>query len=230
MLHITWLGHSGFAAETCGHLLVFDAYQHLDLIPIAPNKPTLYFASHNHGDHFNRDIFTHPADLFVLGADVRAKHTDMPLVHLDEGEKLERLGAHVETFGSTDAGVSFRVTTDGYYLFHAGDLNCWYWEEESTPQELQDDYTAWRTQLERLNDGTPIHVAFFPVDPRLGPHLAKGGVEYAAAVHPEWFIPMHFSAGDADVAAALEEIAAQGTRPLFPLQPGWSWTYIEKGA
>ena len=55
-MKITYIGHSGFLAETEHVLLLFDYYQ--GEIPALPGDKTLYvFASHRHRDHFNPEVF-----------------------------------------------------------------------------------------------------------------------------------------------------------------------------
>ena len=55
MIRVTFLGHSGFLAETDSALLLFD--WHKGDLPALPPKPLLVFASHQHKDHFNPRIF-----------------------------------------------------------------------------------------------------------------------------------------------------------------------------
>ena len=54
---------------------------------------------------------------------------------LSIGDVLENLPGDikVKAYGSTDAGVSFLVTTSGgRKIFHAGDLNDWHWQDDSS--------------------------------------------------------------------------------------------------
>ena len=37
----------------------------------------------------------------------------------------------IRTLRSTDEGVAFLVSVEGKMIYHAGDLNDWYWKEES---------------------------------------------------------------------------------------------------
>lgn len=76
----------------------------------------------------------------ILSRDIvrrrRAKETDADVL-LRRGDTYSDDMISVKAFGSTDAGVSFMVETDGKKVFHAGDLNNWHWEDESTPQEVK---------------------------------------------------------------------------------------------
>jgi L-ascorbate metabolism protein UlaG (beta-lactamase superfamily) len=101
----------------------------------------------------------------------------------------------VKTYGSTDIGVSFLVTACGLTIFHAGDLNDWYWEEESTPEELLQDEENYLKIIRKLA-GHKIDVAFIPEDPRLKHNAGRGVAHFKKIVAPEKIIPMHFPGND----------------------------------
>lgn len=55
-MKITYLGHSGFLAETKEHYLLFDYYT--GKLPVfLPEKKLTVFVSHSHQDHYNKEIF-----------------------------------------------------------------------------------------------------------------------------------------------------------------------------
>lgn len=55
-MRITYLGHSGFLAETKEHYLLFDYYT--GKLPVfLPGKNLTVFVSHSHQDHYNKEIF-----------------------------------------------------------------------------------------------------------------------------------------------------------------------------
>ena len=97
----------------------------------------------------------------------------------------------VKTYGSTDLGVSFFVQTDRLNIFHAGDLNMWYWYYESTEEELIEDRQKFIDEMEKMKD-EPVDVAFFPVDPRLKEYYYLGGKYFIELMKPDLFVPMHF--------------------------------------
>ena len=96
----------------------------------------------------------------------------------------------IQVFGSTDLGVSFLVSVDGWDIFHAGDLNWWYWENDEVEEKesMERDFKEEISKLKGLN----IDLAFFPVDPRLGDAFSKGGEYFINQLSPKHFIPMHF--------------------------------------
>ena len=136
-MKITYIGHSGFLAETEHVLLLFDYYQ--GEIPALPGDKTLYvFASHRHRDHFNPEVFgltqKHPGRMYVFSSDIwRSRVPEAEkgnLVSLKPRQEWQDDRIRVMTLKSTDEGVAFLVYADGRTFYHAGDLNDWRWEEE----------------------------------------------------------------------------------------------------
>ncbi len=199
-MNVTYIYHSSFLVETATKSLLFDYFEG-DLPPIDPAKPLYVFASHRHGDHFAPIIFTlakeHPDTTFILSDDIWRKR--VPEEHLDDTHFMKagmtiQLGEdeslEVTTLKSTDEGVAFLVKTDGTYLYHAGDLNNWYWSEE-TPKGNADMARAYNEQIKTL-EGIKLLAAFVPVDPRLGTAYDLGADELLDYTIPKYLFPMHF--------------------------------------
>jgi L-ascorbate metabolism protein UlaG (beta-lactamase superfamily) len=212
---ITYLFHSGFTVETANHFLVFD-YYHPSPRPNAgtltpdflKTKPTpCVLASHNHHDHFDRAILKW-ANLetltYVLSNDIHLSRPPARSYSLAPYQELTLPGLTIKTFGSTDQGVSFLITMDGLTLFHAGDLNCWRWKEDS-PAEQQRAVAAFQAEVAKIA-GNAIDIAFFPVDRRLETYFAAGALYFAARLQPKLLIPMHFGA-DYEVTRAFAALA-----------------------
>lgn len=203
---ITFLENSGFLVELPEVFLVFDymadpAHDVKKALEHKPDKPVVFLVTHNHRDHFNTDIFNLGQShrrVYVLSNDIptREIHDTMPIAWMSEGDTVEDLpgGLTVHAFGSTDAGVSYLVTSpDGYRIFHAGDLNDWHWDQESTEREIQKAKEAFTVITDRIASICPaVDVAFFPVDTRLGANCAAGAEQFLAAVKVANFFPMHF--------------------------------------
>lgn len=224
-MQLTLLGHSGFLVEGDTACLVFDCYtDELGLVGKLPfgRKKVLFFASHAHSDHYNRKILNY-ADAgevaYVLGHGIAMPRKGAAVI-LGKGQSTELLGIPVRAFGSTDTGVSFLLELEGKRLFHAGDLNDWYWEDESTAEELAHDEQWFLDEIAPLADSAP-DVAFFPVDARLGKHAIRGALHFARAARPAVIVPMHLSGGKGLpwelnqrlAAEGLDARAAQITRP-----------------
>lgn len=197
------------------------------------------FASHKHGDHFNPLILewqnTIPNIRYVLSNDIPKRHFGgLPheaiheAGHPDDGIQgarilrmkphetlaLPYIGMVIHTFKSTDAGVAFWVETNGKTIFHAGDLNLWYWEGESKSwnnnmiarysQEIG-EIKAWAAQRSSQAD-KGIDVAFLPIDPRLEGHRLDGYRLFMRELAPKAAFPMHFGTPDA-LATLMEDLA-----------------------
>ncbi len=131
---IWYLRHSGWAIRTKSAFLVFDYWDN-DPAPdekllanghIRPEElaglPVYVFASHDHGDHFDRQILDWkkavPNITYIQGFEPGAGEGTVslaPRVQKTIGPLV------VTTIKSNDAGVGFAVQVDGLTIFHAGD-------------------------------------------------------------------------------------------------------------
>ena len=196
-MDITYIYHSCFLLELTDATLLFDYFKGT-LPPIRNDKPLYIFASHRHHDHFNPvifSLFSHFPDVrFILSYDINKNHIPKPLltktVLLAPGQSVAFSHFQVCILRSTDEGVAFFIKTPHYTLYHAGDLNHWYWqgEDESWNREMG---RAYREEISKLS-GHTIDLAFIPADPRLEDAFSLGAVEFAQTVCPRYIIPMHF--------------------------------------
>ena len=188
----------------------------------APAGEAFYvLSSHFHADHFNPEVLTwrslHPDIHYILSADI-AKHRRAPrsaATFLHKGESYSDARLTVKAFGSTDEGVSFLLTLDGVTLYHAGDLNNWHWQDESTPEEVrkaEGDYLAELRNIQREVEA--VDVAFFPVDNRMGSDYMRGARQFVEAIRVGLFVPMHY---DEEVAAAA------AFRPIAQANGAGAW-------
>ena len=203
-MDITCIGHSGFLVELPDYNLIFDYFTDKTGVITADvfkNKNTAVFVSHNHSDHYNTKIFGwskwgNTAYILDGGCNV-PERTDSKIIMVGEGDDFDIFGGGVKikTYGSTDEGVSFLATAGDYVIFHAGDLNDWYWEDESTPGELIEYEENYLRIIRRLA-GRRIDAAFIPEDPRLGKNAGRGIQFFREIVAPVRIIPMHFPGND----------------------------------
>lgn len=212
---VRYIFHSGFAVKTYNHLLIFDYYggtgddklrqENFRLISreIQDASNTIIFISHSHSDHFDNDIFRLMDQAeniqYVFSSDVKVKNSKDNYYFIDPDEEIKLGSLSVRTFGSTDQGVSYLVNADNTNIFHAGDLNWWYWYYESTPEELAEyerDYKSIIQDIiyETQNKNIKIDIAFFPVDSRLKDFYYHGGEYFINKLKPGYFVPMHFGA------------------------------------
>ena len=200
-MKITFLGHSGYAVEISGLLLVFD-YETGCLPLDSDPAEAVFFVSHQHQDHFNPQIFSMEPlagrAAYVLSRDTRRKvrkiggpeerihyMTAGEEVCLDAGDQTLR----IRTLCSTDCGVAFLVGCGEYQIYHGGDLNCWSWPGDSK-QHRNQMVAEYRREIQKLK-GEKIHVAFCPLDPRLEEWYAEGFRYFLEHVDADYVWPMH---------------------------------------
>lgn len=235
---VTYLDHSGFMVTLPGVVLVFDYYRdpsnslkkELEKNPAAE---VVFLVSHHHPDHFNNAIFDLAQNhkrLFVLSDDIFSKlvpDKGLSVAWMKADDPAQELpgGLSVRAFGSTDAGVSYAVTTsDGEVIFHAGDLNDWHWEAESTQHEVVKARNAFEKIVNRIAEEIPsMDVVMFPVDSRLGADAGRGAREFTQKIKVANFFPMHFF-GKTDAACDFASyIATPDTTRCYCLDhPGHS--------
>lgn len=196
-MKITYIHHSSFLIETDSASLLFDYFEGtLPEIPV--EKPLYIFSSHRHGDHFSEVIF----DLakgrencsFILSSDIWTKRVPVELrdrtVSLEPDQTWNDAVLSVETYKSTDEGVAFWCWVDGKEIYHAGDLNHWYWEGEDENWN-RDMTAAYRAEIEKMR-GRKADVAFLPLDPRLEQWFYLGIDDWMRVADTGVIFPMHF--------------------------------------
>ena len=196
-MKVTYIHHSSYLVETDSVTMLFDYFQgELPEIPV--KKPLYVFASHRHGDHFSEVIFDlakkYENTIFVLSYDIEEKRVPEPLrgrtYFLKPDEIWEHEGLKVETYRSTDEGVAFWCSADGNEIYHAGDLNHWYWDGEDE-QWNKDMTAAYRSEIAKMR-GRTADVAFLPLDPRQEQYFYLGIDDFVKEVHVKHIFPMHF--------------------------------------
>ena len=172
---VTYIEHSCFLVETTECYLLFDYYGgEVPLPALDPAKPLLLFSSHAHHDHFSREIFAlrdrYPSAIFVLSADIPVPTAVQPFTcpMLPHEHRLLQLAGgrgtvSIDTLRSNDEGVAFIIRLGDLCIYHAGDLNNWWWDGDVEDQKLADIY---HEELERIR-GRHFTLAFIPLDPRL---------------------------------------------------------------
>ena len=204
-MKITYIHHSCFLAETESACLLFDYFEG-ELPPIPENKPLYILASHNHHDHFSETVFSlnHPKITYLLSWDIPAERVpEGKTVYFLQPQETWTDGClSLETYRSTDEGVAFWCCVDGKQLYHAGDLNHWYWEgeDEDWNRDMTDSY---RVEIAKMA-GKKADVAFLPVDPRLEQWFYLGADDFMQQADADVIFPMHFW-GDFSVCRRLKE-------------------------
>lgn len=196
-MRITYINHSGFLVETKECYYLFDYYKG-NLPVLDTRKPVIVLCSHFHHDHFNPEIFgilnrmdmTYQA---VLAKDIHKNNypvdTEVIKAYHDSVYELDNV-AEINTLLSTDSGVAFVLKTAEGVIYHAGDLNDWYWEGEPDADNRQMT-SSYRKEINKIKD-IHIDVAFVPLDPRQETHYADGMLYFLEHVDCDAVYPMHY--------------------------------------
>lgn len=217
-MKLTYIYHSGYAIEAEGFTIIIDYYKDSETEMVRNNllkkKGKLYVLStHSHHDHFNKEILTwrkeYPDIIYIFSKDILTNKnaTDSDAIYLDKSEFYQDETLFIRAYGSTDLGVSFLVKAENKIIFHAGDLNNWHWNEESTEEEIKEAENFYQRELNLLvADVKHLDLAMFPIDPRLGKDYMKGAEQFVDAIQTDVLAPMHFDKAY-DKAAAFAGIA-----------------------
>lgn len=227
-MKLTYIYHSCFALETEKVTIIFDYFKDSCEAPQSGlvnsylfTRPGRFYvlSSHSHYDHFNKEILQwrlrKPSIRYILSKDILGckKAREEDAFFIDKGEEYEDSLLSVKAFGSTDAGISFLIEVDGKKIFHAGDLNNWHWNEESTPEEVREAENHYLRELETLAECTShINLVMFPVDPRLGKDYMRGAEQFVSRINVDIFAPMHFDEEYAKANAFKQYAEAHGCR------------------
>ena len=205
---IYYLYHSGYAMEIDSDFFIFDYWSkykqnnkdnilnRIQNKDVFKDKSNIYvFVSHNHRDHFDPVILDwadiNPNIRYILSDDIVIDKSVGNFYYISPYETIDVDNINIKAYGSTDEGVSFLVKAYGLSIFHAGDLNWWYWFYESTEDEMKEYEHLYKNEIEKIS-GENIDIAFFPVDPRLKEYYYKGGEYFIENLKPKLFMPMHF--------------------------------------
>ena len=208
VVEIYHLFHSGVAVKLADKLLIFDYYNDTpandkrnlangviakDLLEEEDN--VFVFVTHSHHDHLNRVIFEweeyNQNINYIVSSDVRLERNQNNYYQLKQYQSLELSDLNIESYGTTDQGLSYYIETNGINIFHSGDLNWWHWNKFS-PEERKVEERDFKAEVERFKD-KEIDIAFVPVDPRLEEHYYLAGEYFAKTVQPKLLVPIHFS-------------------------------------
>lgn len=231
-MELIYIFHSGFILEGKDFAILTDYYRDTPDSEVHQKflqRPgRLYIlASHVHADHFNPEILSwkaaRPDIRYIFSEDIRdarqACYHDA--VFLRKGEEWNDDLVKIKAFGSTDAGLSFLIDVADKRIFHAGDLNNWHWEEESTPEEVETAEQQYSQELEVLAQYTShVDLALFPVDPRLGKDYTRGARQFIKRIQTRQFVPMHFWEKYDKANAFGKWVEKEGVKFISLHQPG----------
>jgi L-ascorbate metabolism protein UlaG (beta-lactamase superfamily) len=219
-LKVTYIYHSCFSVELQNTILVFDYFQ--GKIPEFDNNKNIYvFSSHKHQDHFSLSIFKefekYSNVTFILSNDIKLNESYLVKNHISSKIKEQIINVQankeyridsliIETLKSTDKGVAFLVQAEKSQIYHAGDLNWWHWNGETTEYntKMEDQFKKEIALIKNIN----IDIAFLPADSRQEDYFWWGFDYFMKNTGTRFVFPMHFWE-DYSVIDRLEQIAAE---------------------
>lgn len=219
-MKLTYIFHSGFALEFSEYSILIDYFEdtegqtgYVHDYLLKKESPLYILSTHSHHDHFNKEILAWRKEkkdiIYIFSKDIlnesKAQETDA--IYLDKLEIFSDKNIEIKTYGSTDLGISFYIKADNMTIFHAGDLNNWHWNEESTDKEIKEAEDFYQQELNIVShDIKHLDLAIYPIDPRLGKDFMKGAKQFIEAIRVDILAPMHFSS-DPSRICAFEPIA-----------------------
>ena len=214
-MNITYIHHSCFLVETNRFYYLFD-YETGTLPEMDTQKPIFVLSSHGHDDHYNPEVFCILATVgmkhvrAVLSDDIEDDEIPEGLDALPVSpESAYDLGPQqkLTTFRSTDLGVAFLIEDQDALIYHAGDLNDWFWEGE--PDSFNDQMTANYRQeiglLARKLNGRELDAAFVVLDPRQEKAYDRGLGYFLENVPAKKVFPMHYWENPGIIDAFLKD-------------------------
>ena len=160
-------------------------------------------SSHFHQDHYDPWILSLDATGYYLSSTIRrrirGRDAGLPVTYISQNMRFDEDGFTLETFDSTDCGVSFVITIGGRRIVHMGDDNDW----DPSDEAMHRRFIA---SLRKMP--SPVDVALVPLDPHLGDNMCTGPVKVMRILHPGHVVPMHCWQ-DFDASRQLEKSFAR---------------------
>lgn len=221
---ITYIHHSSFSVEAVNCTILFD-YVKGPLPEFRTDKPIYVLCSHRHSDHYSDRIFRlsdqYDEVYYLLSYDIDNNKRVPPRLRkvttfIHPGQELTLARFSLRALESTDEGVAFICKVGGKTVYHAGDLNDWYWigEDEEENKAMQ---RAYRKEVEKMDPH--FNIAFLPVDPRLETTYSLGVKELLSHTTVDHLFPMHFwddysvcSKLEQELGRPVEQITRKGQR------------------
>lgn len=207
-MKLIYIYHSGFAIEADNCTIIIDFFKDTeglrkgivhDCLLKKPGK-IYVLSTHSHADHFNKSILKwkeqRPDIHYIFSKEIfdSLRLKEEGIVYLDILKIYTDNTVKVQAFGSTDIGGSFLIECEGKKIFHAGDLNNWHWDEESTDEEILEAEDNYLNQVTLLSEHTShLDLVMFPIDNRLGKNYMLGAKQFIDTIKTDAFAPMHFS-------------------------------------
>ena len=134
-------------------------------------------------------------------------------------------------------GVAFYVETEGKRIYHAGDLNVWFWNDEPMEDNIASEKKC-REEMRLLADAVRpacaqersgqaeeeprlLDAAFVPLDPRLEEHAPRCMAAFMEILGAGIVFPMHYWERETETRAYLTDERISAYTPLICFDKVW---------
>lgn len=235
-MKLTYIYHSCYLFEGVSADVLIDFYEDSSSIDGIIQrkikdalKPLYILSTHSHHDHFNSQILSWKKErgniIYIFSKEILdsglIKNQNVDFIYLDKLETYVDKFVEIMAFGSTDIGSSFLLKLEEKLIFHAGDLNNWHWNEESTEEESLEYEQNYLNELDILVSETDtLDLAMLPIDPRLGQDYAKGTIQFLERINTKLVAPMHFHDAYDKIVDIRSNVEVKGSKLFIPLKRG----------
>ncbi|WP_160685670.1 MBL fold metallo-hydrolase [Clostridium sp. C2-6-12] len=204
-MKVTYIEHSCFSVELQKVILLFDYFKG-ELPEFDENKTIYVFSSHNHHDHFDISIFQllkrYQNVKYIFSKDIKRKfgrkffntngvedevYENIEFININQTLQISDLT--IETLRSTDEGVAFIITAEDKTIYHAGDLNLWWWNgrDKSDNERARENYEKEINKIKKRH----FDIAFVVLDPRQGEEFYLGFDYFMKNTDTDKVYPIH---------------------------------------
>lgn len=202
-MKVTYIFHSCFVIELEKYILIFDYYKG-KLPQFDAHKHILFFVSHQHGDHYTKDIWKYhnhyPSVSYIIDQAINLPDF-VDGIQIQPHQRVFFHDIEIEALFSTDEGVAFLIDVEEKCIYHAGDLHWWHWQGEAKDVNDWQDKT-FHEEIAKLQN-KHIDIACIPLDPRQEENAWWGFVAVLLTASIKYAFPMHFGKNISDMQAYL---------------------------
>ena len=238
-MKINHIYHSAFMITMENSTMLFDWYKG-DLPRTDPDKKLFVFCSHSHGDHYSDKIWdlqkTHSDVTYILdeGIEEAKQHAEADILFVSPRQKYtlswessdsgrSSHSASIVTLTSTDMGVAFCIETEGRRIYHAGDLNVWFWNDEPMEDNIASEKKC-REEMAFLADILKNHRSLGELPDGLisvplheGANTAVTRGEEGSFLLDAAFVPLDFRLEEHAPRCIAAFMEILGARYVFPM-------------
>jgi len=125
---------------------------------------------------------------YILSDDIGGNNAGA--VYVQGGDEVKIEDVNIIALPSTDQGVAYLVHTEHQWIYHAGDLNWWHWQEDNSAAQNEQAKQDYLSAIAMLN-GMHLRIGFVVLDPRQENRFYYGLHALMQICHIDYVFPMH---------------------------------------